>query len=269
MKPTFFNLSLFALIVCIAASCAKKSTDNGETTENDTIVTTTVYNLVILDRSGSMTPLREVALDGYNRTLQVIRDAQEKYSLEQQNLVSLVMFNHEVTSRYDCDTITNLPDLVLQDYLPDGSTALYDAIGISLTKLKLQLDSLDNAVAVVTIISDGCENSSRTYSLDDCVNLIELLKEMGCTIAFNGADSYGSTYNGKSFAEYMAHELHIDHYNAFEYSVEGMEDAWRKNLDASSSYYGRMHETNEDTKNMSKEERQQYRRDLDKQGYYQ
>lgn len=53
--------------------------------------------MLIRIRSGSMTPLREVAVQGYNETLDVIRNAQKQYNLEQQNLVTRTLFNHETT----------------------------------------------------------------------------------------------------------------------------------------------------------------------------
>lgn len=39
-------------------------------------VKTLVYNLVILDKSGSMESIRKEAIDGYNETLGAIRAAQ-------------------------------------------------------------------------------------------------------------------------------------------------------------------------------------------------
>ena len=40
---------------------------------------TPVYNLVILDKSGSMESIRKEAIDGYNETLGAIRAAQLKH----------------------------------------------------------------------------------------------------------------------------------------------------------------------------------------------
>ena len=47
-------------------------------TEN-TALKTQVYNLVILDKSGSMESIRKEAIDGYNETLGTIRAAQLKH----------------------------------------------------------------------------------------------------------------------------------------------------------------------------------------------
>ena len=41
---------------------------------------TQVYNVVILDKSGSMSSIRRAAVDGFNETLAGIKKAQEKFS---------------------------------------------------------------------------------------------------------------------------------------------------------------------------------------------
>lgn len=236
------------LLALVCTGCAKKSTQTSE----ENVEVTKIYNLVILDCSGSMTPLREVAVQGYNETLDVIRAAQQQYNLEQQNLVTLTLFNHLVTDVYDCDTVQNIPNLLLQDYRPDGMTAMLDAIGISLTKLRNKLDSLQNATAVITIISDGEENYSSIYKYKDIAAMVDTLKNQGVMFVF-----IGTNQNVQQTAE----ALHIDDYKIFEYSTEGMKRAWESGIKASADYYDRMSQYNKDTRNMSKEERNRYYRD--------
>ncbi|MDE7357688.1 MAG: hypothetical protein K2M74_04555, partial [Bacteroidales bacterium] len=60
--------------------------------KNNTSVKTQVYNLVILDKSGSMEDIRKEAIDGYNETLGTIRGAQRKYKDTQEHFVSLAVF---------------------------------------------------------------------------------------------------------------------------------------------------------------------------------
>ena len=236
------------LLALVCTGCAKKSTQTSE----ENVEVTKIYNLVILDRSGSMMPLREVAVQGYNETLDVIRAAQQQYNLEQQNLVTLTLFNHLVTDVYDCDTVQNIPNLLLDEYIPLGGTAMLDAIGISLTKLRNKLDSLQNATAVVTIISDGEENYSSIYKYKDIAAMVDTLKNQGVMFVF-----IGTNQNVQQTAE----ALHIDDYKIFEYSTEGMKRAWKSGIKASADYYDRMSQYNKDTRNMSKEERNRYYRD--------
>ena len=242
-----FILCLSA-ILCLAG-CAKRA---NQSTTDENVEVTKIYNLVILDRSGSMTPLREAAIQGYNETLDVIRNAQKQYDLEQQNLVTLTLFNNFVTDVYDCDTVQNLPNLLMQDYRPDGMTAMLDAIGLSLGKLQSKLNKLENATAVVTIISDGMENASHIYTLDRVVKLIDSMKNQGVMFVFMGTNQN---------VQQTASALHIDEYKVFEYSTEGMKRAWESGMKASADYYDRMSQYNKDTRGMSRRDRNNYYRD--------
>lgn len=58
----------------------------------ETTAKTQVYNLVILDKSGSMESIRKEAVDGYNETLGTIRAAQLKHLDTQDHFVSLAAF---------------------------------------------------------------------------------------------------------------------------------------------------------------------------------
>ena len=245
MKKLSFIIAL--CLCCLITSCAKRT--NQSTEENVEI--TKIYNLVILDRSGSMMPLREAAVNGYNATLDVIRAAQQQHGLEQQNLITLVLFNHLVTNIFDCDTIKDIPNLLMQDYQPEGATAMLDAIGISLTSLQSQLDSLENATAVVTIISDGEENYSQKYTFHGVAKLIDSMKEQGVMFVFMGTNQN---------VQMVASALHIDEYKFFEYSTEGMKNAWQSGMGASADYYDRMSQYNKDTRGMSKKDRNEYYR---------
>jgi len=240
----------FAFAICILGiSCAKHPSADDESQK------TNIYNLVILDCSGSMQPLREAAIQGYNETLEVIRVAQEQYGIEQQNFVSLVLFNFDIKKVFDCDTVQNMPNLLTENYLPEGPTAMWDAIGISLSDLQQNMDSLDNATAVVTIISDGLENASHRFSLAQVVSQIDSLKDQGVMFVFMGTNQNVTQ---------TAAQLHIDTYRIFEYTEDGMRDAWESGIKASAEYYNRMAQYNKDTRGMSKEERNAYFRDRNK-----
>ena len=53
---------------------------------------TRIFNLIILDESGSMYSIKNLAVTGVNETVQTIKSAQEQYE-DQEHLVSLVTFN--------------------------------------------------------------------------------------------------------------------------------------------------------------------------------
>lgn len=54
-----------------------------------------IYNLIVLDESGSMSSIYNQALSGINEVINGIRQNQEKYP-EQRHFVSIVTFEGEV-----------------------------------------------------------------------------------------------------------------------------------------------------------------------------
>lgn len=94
------------------------------TKQNTFMEKTTVFNLIILDESGSMSPLSRQTVDGCNETLNVIRSLQKKHGDTQRNLVSIFLFqdNEEIPSRYVCknNPIEKTADLTPETYRPWG-----------------------------------------------------------------------------------------------------------------------------------------------------
>ena len=66
------------------------------------------------------------------------------------------------------------------------------------------------------------------------------------------------------YVKAIARALHFDEYKEFEYTADGMKDAWASGIKASSAYYERMAQYNQDTRGMTKEERNNYYRDRNK-----
>ena len=61
-----------------------------------------------------------------------------------------------------------------------------------------------------------------------------------------------------------ASQLHIDQFKYFEYSANGMKEAWQNGINASAEYYDRMSKYNKETRGMSKKDRNEYYRDRNK-----
>ena len=82
--------------------------------------------------------------------------------------------------------------LSIETYVPNGSTALLDAIGKSIYSIKQRYGkdiAEDKMSVVLIIITDGHENSSRMYSYHDVAHLIKELDDTGkWTFSFLGAD---------------------------------------------------------------------------------
>lgn len=147
---------------------------------------TRVFNLIILDESGSMSCIERQALNGLNETLQTIRGAQERYP-EQEQLVSIVPFDsHNMRLLRDKVSITEVDDLRPDEYNPNAATPLYDAIGFGISSIRTQVTDDDSVL--VTIITDGEENSSKEYSGRTIARTIGELKKKGWMFTYIGAN---------------------------------------------------------------------------------
>ena len=87
----------------------------------------------ILDRSGSMAPVTEAAITGFNEFL---RDQQKT---EGQARLTLVLFDNEYLVPLDCIPVQEAVSLDATTYIPRRSTALLDAIGTTIDRLGARL----------------------------------------------------------------------------------------------------------------------------------
>ena len=149
---------------------------------------TNIYNLIILDRSGSMETIKKDAINGYNETLGTIKAAQLKYMDTQTHYVTLVAFcGCSVETIYDNADAKDAEKLNAEKYQPCCSTPLLDAIGSSVQQLRKKVGDDKEAEILVTIITDGEENSSKEWRWEAVKKLIEELKEQGWMFSFIGA----------------------------------------------------------------------------------
>lgn len=147
-----------------------------------------IYNLVILDASGSMQSIYSQALTGVNETLATIRLAQEEHP-ELEQYVSLASFSageYFLNRIYSALPIAEARDITRKDYPLLGCTALYDAMGTCISELQQKVTHDDRVL--VTIITDGYENASRTWNGKQVKSLVEELRQMGWTFTYIGAD---------------------------------------------------------------------------------
>lgn len=183
-----------------------------ETTPSDLKPAIATYNLIILDESGSMSPVRKETISGCNETLNSIRNtAKENKKIKQ--YVSIFCFD-TTNSRYLFHDVPveETRDLTSADYCPNACTPLYDAIGYTVTQLSRLLEHSES-VGVVTIITDGYENASRIWKHHMVVELIENLKKRGWVFTFIGANID---------VEETASAMGIDSRIRFEQSPSGM-----------------------------------------------
>ena len=152
--------------------------------------TTTVYNLLILDESGSMDVVRQTTVNGFNELVQTVQGLAREFP-EKKQVVTLTTFNglgiHEKLFMQEASA---LQQLTLADYKPDSMTPLHDAIGMSVSKLRNVLATTDaaNYQVLVTVLTDGEENASREYTRPIIHRLVEELKGQGWTFTYIGAN---------------------------------------------------------------------------------
>lgn len=149
----------------------------------------TIYHM-ILDKSGSMSDCIPNTLEGYNEQILKIRELEKKYP-EQEICLGLTTFNNEICHLSFQRPPSTARLLNSENYRPDGSTALLDAIGLVIRQLEKDVEAQQreyDTTVVVVILTDGHENASRQFRLSDISQMISRLEETGkWTFSFIGA----------------------------------------------------------------------------------
>lgn len=188
-----------------------------------------VFNLIILDESGSMISIYEPALTGVNETLQTIRGASEEHP-DQEHYVSLVAFDTGHYNKiYDSLAAAKAVDITKDQYRPNGGTPLYDAMGKALNELKSKVGKDD--VVLVTIITDGYENASREYSGPAIKALVESLRKEGWVFTYIGANQD---------VEKVAESMSINNSMAFQASFSGTQAMFDKERRSRKAFFGKL-----------------------------
>ena len=172
-------------------------------TKNET--TKRVYNLVIVDESGSMSVIHREALAGINETITTCQKMQKAHPEMEQRITLITFDSDHFKLHYDNIQAQEAKPLTMRDYNPCAATPLYDAIGKGIAKMNAQTEADDNVL--VTIITDGEENCSEEYTLKMVKTLIEKLKQQGWTFTLIGTDDLD--------VEGMAGSMAIDNHLAF------------------------------------------------------
>ena len=220
-----------------------------------------IYNLIIVDESGSMSHLREVTLSGINETIGTIRNAQNEFAQTQVHTLTLVTFDSDsnrpaVRTMIDNEPIANVKKF--RDYMPNGCTPLYDAMGQSLTRLHTLIKGDVDASAVVTVLTDGLENASREWNAQSLRKLIEQLKQEGWSFSY-----MGSAHNVKEVTDLLS----IDNYVEFSHDAVGAMNTWERESASRREYSRYIKEMYSAPRTMSAEVMARMRREYSKRYY--
>ena len=193
---------------------------------------TRIYNLIVLDKSGSMSSIRQAAFTGCNEVLGGIKAAAEKHADTQEHFASLMLFDTDsmpyILDMVPAEKITLMKE---EQFIPCACTPLLDAIGMALTRLEAEVKKHERALASVTIITDGYENASTEYNAQQIHQLIGRLKEQeGWNFAFMGANQDVTK---------VSIDLNIDVQNAreFQFSAEGAREAFNAFSEGNHAFY--------------------------------
>ena len=126
--------------------------------------------ICILDRSGSMAGIIDDSIGGFNTFLN------EQKKLPDEATITVALFDDKYDLIYDNVDIKKAKELTKNEWMPRGTTALYDAIGKTINSERQKLNNLGvekPSKVLVCIVTDGYENASREYSKDNIKSLIK------------------------------------------------------------------------------------------------
>ena len=116
----------------------------------------------ILDRSGSMGMIMDDAIGGVNTFLE---DQKEQ---DGDANITMVLFDNQVETVHNNVSVNDVPEVTKSLYYPRNTTALNDAIGMTVTSVGERLAKTDESErpekVIVAVLTDGMENASREYS---------------------------------------------------------------------------------------------------------
>ncbi len=140
----------------------------------------------ILDKSGSMSGKESDTIGGFNAMLK--KQKQEEGVAH----VTTVLFDDRFEILHDRLDIRFVQPITEKEYYVGASTALLDAVGYTIYKIKEKMRASDyeggSTNVIVVIVTDGYENASRRYSYPQIRELVDQHKKMGWEFIFLGAN---------------------------------------------------------------------------------
>ncbi|MHA2066234.1 MAG: vWA domain-containing protein [Candidatus Thorarchaeota archaeon] len=149
---------------------------------------------VIFDQSGSMNCVRDQSLSSLNEFL-----GNQRRNATVGSCFTLVLFdtdaksNPRIVTTRDKVSLADVKDLTREEYVPDGMTPMYDAIGTTINKYKND----DSFEYVIVILTDGEENSSKEYNNVKVTALIKDRTAAGWAFVYLGANQDAFAVGGK------------------------------------------------------------------------
>lgn len=142
--------------------------------------------IFVVDRSGSMAGIATDMIGGYNEFIK--KQKKQKGAC----FVSFYQFDDIYESVFVRVRLKDVKDLDSKTYSPRNMTALYDAIGKTISEYNTYLSSLNDKdkperILFVTI-TDGMNNASREYTLDKVREMITTQTKNSWDFVFLGSN---------------------------------------------------------------------------------
>ena len=149
-----------------------------------------VHSYILLDRTGSMSDIWEEALGSVNAYAASVGEADEG-EIDGEDIetdVTLAVFDYQDGMQFDvlrngvkAEDWSNVTD---DEASPRGMTPLFDAIG----RMVNLAESDKPEKAVIVIMTDGLENSSRELTKDGAKAALDRARAKGWEVVFLGAE---------------------------------------------------------------------------------
>lgn len=131
--------------------------------------------ICVIDRSGSMGHIRSDAIGGFNTFLE------EQKRVDKPCKFTYVQFDDVYEMVHNGIPIRDMPPLNEDTYVPRGMTALHDAIGRTICTVGERLSATPErdrpGKVLFVILTDGVENFSKEYNLDEISKMITHQRE--------------------------------------------------------------------------------------------
>ena len=135
----------------------------------------------VIDRSGSMQSMAAEAIGGFNTFVA------EQQKLPGKANLTLAQFDNAYEIVHDAIDVKTVPVLTAEVYYPRGMTALYDAVGRTITNGITKAKEGEKNILV--ILTDGFENASQEYTHASLTALMKKAQEeLGWEVIFLGAN---------------------------------------------------------------------------------
>lgn len=122
---------------------------------------------------------RQVVINGFNEQIDEMR--KEEPIKEVEYIVSLTKFNSSATVVFANKPLAEVKHITLEDYNPNGMTALYDAVGT-----RIETAEVGENDVLVYIYTDGDENASSRFDHAQVTTLIKHRQDQGWGFTYFG-----------------------------------------------------------------------------------